>query len=445
MENNRLPPGPTIPKLFQLAAMIFSPERFLKHCHQKYGDWFVVNAIKNPLYLTTNLESIKQIFTTSPDILYAGVANRMALETVVGYNSLLTLDGSAHMRQRKLLLPPFHGERMQKYGETIRNIIQTAMRSWPQGKYFPILTEMHDVTLRVILTTIFGIEDSARYEQLRHLITDFGNMEKTRLLINMSSQAAILTFIKKYFIKRFYKLLAGIDKLLYQEIKHKRDNLSAKQEDILSLLLSARDEDNNLMTDSEIRDELMTLLIAGHDTSATALSWTIYHLLANPATYLKLKDEINSIPAEVENIVRAPYLEAVINESLRVTPVVNLVARVTQQPITIGEYTFPKGVILSPAINLVQHRADIWPNPNAYQPERFINQEIKPYSFFPFGGGVRRCIGMAFAMYEMKIILYEIVKSTELQLQPGYHPKVVRRGVVHIPKGGVPVKLAEKK
>ena len=435
-----LPSGSDKPRFLQLAAMVTNPQAFLQDCQRQHGFWFEIKTgMDYPAYCTSDIDAIKQIFTTGPEILNAGEANSIALQPIVGKNSLLTLDGAAHMRQRKLLLPPFHGERMQKYADTIRELAKKNIATWPREGYFPVIEKMHAVTLEVILTTIFGVNDAARYSKLRDLVRKLANKSKIRLLMNISSQFPVLKYISKLFSRDFFKLLNQIDQMLYEEIKLKRAQPPGLHQDILSMLVEARDENNQPMTDIEIRDELVTLLIAGHDTSATALTWTLYHVLSNPAIYQKLK----TVLQDKSLGFRHPYLEAVINESLRINPVIYNVARVTQQPITIGKYHFPEKVILVPMIYLVHHREDLWPDAETYKPERFL-KSYKPYTFFPFGGGVRRCIGMQFAMYEMKIILYEIFTQLDLELQPNYIAGTTRRGIIHVPKGGVPICVKQR-
>lgn len=435
----KLPQGPNKAHLVQIYQMLVNSAAFFEDCEKNYGYWFKINVKTGvPVYITSDINAIKQIFATSSDTLDAGPAYNSVIASTVGHHSVFTLEGAAHLRQRKLLLPPFHKENIQLYVRLIQKISQDAIERWPKETHFTSFDEMQSITLDIMLTILFGTNSPARYLELRTLLNQLLNTGIIRVLINFQFYISELKYLIPVLIKKYYTILKKIDELIYKEIQEKKANHTHADYDVLSILIGARDEENQPMTDVEIRDELITLLIAGHDTSSTALSWAIYHVLSHPDIYEKIQTLLVNEP---DYGFQHPYLEAIINETLRITPVVQNVARTTKKPFFINDFEFPEGALIVPSIYLVHHRADLWPNPNQFNPDRFLNQQITPYSFFPFGGGVRRCIGMQLAMLEMKILLFQIFKSTHLALKPGYKGKAARRGVISTPKGGVPIKV----
>ena len=341
-------------------------------------------------------------------------------------------------------MPPFHGERMKAYGQIIRNTTEKVINNWTPGKSVIAQSTMQQISLEVILHTVFGLSEGERYQEIQQLIIN---------MFSLFSNPLNSTFL---FIKSLQKDLGAwspwggflrqrqrLDELLYQEIRDRKTQSEALGQDILSLLISARDEAGGPMSEVELRDELMTILFAGHETTATALAWALYWIHYIPEVCEKLLQELNSI--DVENcdpaeITKLPYLNAVCCETLRIYPIVIFTfPRLLQAPMQLMGYNIPKGMILAPSIYLVHHRPDIYPEPKRFKPERFLERQFSPYEYLPFGGGNRRCIGTAFAMFEMKLVLAKVLSRYSLELAKNSLVMPVRRGVTMAPAGGVPL------
>jgi cytochrome P450 family 110 len=439
---NALPPGPKLPPALQLLHWIFRPIPFMERCAQRYGDCFVVRLPLNAPFVTfSDPEAIKEIFTGDPEKLPAG-ETRAILKPLVGQHSVLVLDGAPHAQHRKLLMPPFHGERMQAYGEVMRDITDRAIERWPIGHIFPLQPGMQDITLNVILRTVFGIDEGAELTQLRAMLTELLTLGTNPLTMIPWFPALLSPFTKR---QRLLQLIEDVDKALYAAITKRRAAGTAGRTDILSMLIDARDEQGQPMTDVELRDELITMLVAGHETTATSLSWTFHQLLQHPEVLTRLKNELqtaaNGGSVTLQSISKLEYLDATIKEAQRLTPIVPLVGRLLHEPMRIGGRDLPAGVVAAPCIYLTHRRADIWPNPERFDPTRFLTKRPSPYEFFPFGGGNRYCLGAAFALYEMKIVLAQVLSRGALRAAPGHSVHVVRRGVTFAPSEGMPVVL----
>jgi cytochrome P450 len=346
------------------------------------------------------------------------------LRPLLGSRSVLTLDGPEHLRQRRLMLPPFHGERMRRYGDRMREIAARHVARWPVGEPFAVHRSMQAITLEVILRVVFGVEDERRLAQcaapLRALLDS--TTQPWRLLgLQFTRSAGARPRTPWGRVKR---LLAPCDRMIYEEIAARRA-AAEPGDDILSLLLEARDEQGAPLTDRELRDELMTLLLAGHETTATALAWTVERVTRHPAALARLQEERD--PA---------YLDAVITETLRLRPVVPAVVRKLQAPMTFGGWELPAGVNIAPNIWLIHRDPRLYPEPEAFRPERWLGRRPGTYEWIPFGGGIRRCLGASFALYEMRIVLEEIVARTRLAPTSDPAEAVVRRFVTFAPAGG---------
>jgi cytochrome P450 len=354
------------------------------------------------------------------------------------------------MQQRKLLMPTFHGERMKAYGQAICEISQQVANQWKVGETFVARPAMQEISLQVILRTIFGLKEGERYQQIRNILTAMLDSFNQPL-------SAIFLFFKSLQFDlgpwspwgNFIRKRALLDELLYQEIRERRAQPESWGEDILSLLLSARDQAGQPMTDVELRDELMTMLFAGHETTATALAWALYWIHYLPEVREKLLQELNYIDidnAEPMEIARLPYLNAVCSETLRIYPIVFFaLPRILLDPMQLMDYNLPKGTMLSICIYLTHHRPDIYPEPNQFKPERFLERQFSPYEYLPFGGSNRRCLGAAFAMFEMKLALANILSCCSLELAEKSPLIPVRRGITFAPKGGVHLTLKARK
>jgi cytochrome P450 len=457
-----LPPGPADRPFVQLMRWSRDPTTFLDECARTYGDTFTLRFPGYPpIVVLSAPAAVQDVFTGSPDDIRQGPFPPF-MRPLMGDHSLFFLDGSRHLRERKLMMPPFHGERMDALGDTIRTITHDAIDRWPIGVEFPIHREMQRIGLDVILRTVFGMTDGARFVELRHLLEQQSHVAKRTIRPgSFLTQLAMLT-LPAQLLDRLYvfsgslplishafpwgravRLQAAMDRILYEEIARARREDGRGRRDILSMLVAARDEDGQPMSDQHLRDEMVTLLIAGHETSATALSWFFHLVLKEPVILETLKREIAQ--ATQAGVVPLPspgtfeYLDAAIKETLRVRPVVPHAARVLATPQHIGAHDLPAGVMLLPSIYLTQRRPEVFESPETFRPERFVGRRYTPYEYFPFGGGVRRCIGATFATFEMKIVLSQILSRVALRAAPGSHVRVTVRAITLSPSEGMPV------
>ncbi len=399
------PPGPRGPAIGQAIRYARDPLGFLAEHQRRYGDVFTIRfPYFGRIVYVASPDLVKALFTGSPATFHAGEANATVLEPALGPNSVLTLDDEPHLRQRKLLLPPFHGERIQRYGELIVEMTRQEMQSWPVGEPFALRPHTQRITLAVIMRAVFGVHDEARLARFERLIDDFAR----RVGVITSFPMLRRNFGPGSPWPRFLRSREALDAFIYEEIKLRRAEPGHEErDDVLSLLLEARDEDGRAMSDQELRDELVTVLGAGHETTATGLAWAVELLNHNPAVMTKLRD---SLAAGEED-----YLGATVKEVLRARPVLVDVGRKLTAPATVGGYELPEGSFVLAAIAALHYREDAFPEPYEFRPERFLDAKVDNYAWIPFGGGVRRCIGAAFAEYEMRTILREFVERTDLR------------------------------
>ena len=402
---------------------------FMERCHARYGDIFTLKiAHEGKWVILAHPDMVKQVFTGDPAVFHAGEGN-VILRPLVGSNSVLQLDDAPHMAQRKLLLPPFHGERMQSYGELMTEIAEREIDSWPADAPFALWPRMQAITLEVILRAVFGLEEGERFEALRKRLREVLEASTS------TSTMALLALLGPDRITRlpmFRRELDPIDELIYAEIRERREDPAlADREDILSLLVQARHEDGEPMSDEELRDELVTLLVAGHETTATSLAWSIERLVRHPDKLERLREEVSVGDDE--------YLDAVCKETLRLRPVLPVVARMLKDEVEIGGYRLPAGVTATPCIHLIHRRPDIYPEPRRFRPERFLEQPAGTYTWIPFGGGVRRCLGATFALFEMRQVLSSIVSRVELRPASAEGERVTRRAITLSPAHGTKV------
>ena len=401
-------------------------------CQDRYGDIFTIRlAYEGTWVMLAGPEAVKQVFTGDPKVFHAGEGNQI-LGTVLGESSILVLDEKPHMSQRKLLLPPFHGERMQAYGETMAEIAAAEIESWPTGTPYPLRPRMQALTLEVILRTVFGVRGEERLAELRDALRDL-------LDLTTNPRALLpLLFIGPARARRFgpfRRRIERVDQLIYREIADRRRDSDVEQrDDILSLLVGARHEDGNPMSDEEMRDELLTLLVAGHETTATSLSWAVERLSRHPAKLERLRAEVESGSEE--------YLTATIQETLRLRPVISIVLRRLTEPVEIGGYELPAGVSVAPSIYLMHRNPEIYPSPQAFEPERFLDNPPGTYTWIPFGGGVRRCLGAAFAQLEMAVVLRELVSRRGIRPADPRPERIFRRAITETPRHNTRVILA---
>ena len=428
---NQLPPGPRYPALLQITRWVIQPLELLHECQRRYGDVFTFRAPRQGSFvIVADPELIKQVFAADPETLLAGAGNATVLEPMLGKHSLLTLDGADHLRQRRLLLPAFHGERMQAYATAMREITTASLDSWPIGREFALHPMMQAITLDVILGTVFGLDGPARHGELRRKLVKLLEISANPWLL-LPGMLGIDAFKIPWL--PLTKLKLGVDDALYGIIAERRARPGGS--DVLAMMLAARDEHGEPMSDIEVRDELVTLLLAGHETTATALAWTFDQLLAHPEVLERLRSELAA--------GRDEYLDAVIRETLRLRPIVPLVGRYVARPFQLGRWTLPAGTHVAPSIVLAARRADAYPEPDRFKPERWLGVKPDPYTWLPFGGGIRRCIGMAFAQYEMRIVLQTVVATTRMRLAGG-PARVSRRGLTLAPSRGRMVVVDER-
>jgi unspecific monooxygenase len=436
MANPKLPDGPQTPTLLQLIQWITRPLEFMETCANRYGDCFTAKLGSSVTYvLFSNPQAIEQIFTADPK--QFGVNS--ILRATVGDNSLILLEGDRHQRARQLLMPPFHGERMRAYGQLISQISEQVTNQWTESSIIPVRPFMQEISLQVILQAVFGLHQGQRYEQLKSLLTSLLNFTTSPLIFSLAFFPGLMKDLGplspgRYFIRRKQK----IDQLLYAEIRERREQLDPSGSDILTLLMSARDEAGQPMTDEELRDELITLLLAGHETTSIALTWALYWINYLPEVKEKLLNELDTLGNNPDKsaIPQLPYLNAVCSETLRIYPIVFLTTpRIVKSPIQIMAYEFEPGTMLAPCIYLTHRREDLYPQAEQFRPERFLERQFSPYEYLPFGGGNRRCIGAAFSLYEMKLVLASILSRFELALADPRPVSPVRRGVTMAPDG----------
>lgn len=430
--------------MLRAVGFVRRPFQFLDACARRYGDWFTVRAPGLPPYVFTSApDAIRDVFSGDPEQLHAGEANA-PLAAFMGPHSILLLDGAAHLRERRLLLPPFHGERMQTYGAAMQEITDRAIDTWPVGEAFPIHRSFQAITFEVILRTVFGFDEGPALARLRACLS--------RLFAIFASPSGALIQIPAFQIElggwspwgRVVRLKREVEEILYAEFARRRAQGTGGRNDVLSLLLEARDEQGAAMTDAELRDEMLTLLLAGHETTAASLAWVIHRVLARPDVMTQMTEELVRVGCEPQRINDLVYLDAVIKEASRLDPVIPNVGRRLHVPLRIGGRDLPAGPIVAPCIYLAHRRPDLWPDPERFDPERFVGTRINPVAFFPFGGGTRRCIGAAFATYEMKIVLARIFSRVTLEPAPGYRARFVRRSIAFAPSEGLPVVVSER-
>jgi cytochrome P450 len=418
----------------------------MEECAQKYGECFTIRfpTSPDPLVFFSTPEAVKEIFTSDPEQLRAGEAN-VVVRPLLGDNSLLLMDGARHQRERRLMMPPFHGERMYVYGETMREITDQTIDTWPVDQSFAIHHHMQQITLNVILRTVFGLAEDATLARLRTLLTEVLAAGANPFMLIPWLQIDLGPYSPWGKQVRRRK---EIDQLLFAEFVRRRNEDLSGREDILSMLMQARDEDGQPLGDQHLRDELMTLLVAGHETTATSLAWMFYRILSRSDVLEKLQRELRetfgSGPITPQQISKLEYLDAVIKETQRLNPILPVVGRRLKTSTSIGGCLLPVGAVAMSCIYLTHHREDVWPNPYEFRPERFLEKKPTPWEFFPFGGGNRFCLGAGFATYEMKIVLAQILSRTTLQLASKRPIRVVRRGITFAPSEGMPVVLEKK-
>ncbi len=426
------PPGPPWPVSVQTLAWIARPKPFLRRAHARFGDVFSLSLRSGENFvLLAHPDAVKEVFTGDPEVFRAGEGNR-ALLSIVGPASIFELDGAEHLRTRRLMLPPFHGERMQRYRTIIEEAARREIATWRRGETVQVARRMQDVALEVIVRAVFGVNDAVELGEMRRRVL--------AMLEWLTSPRAMAGFIVRGperwpHWQALKDALRPLDEALLREIAARRRATDLEErDDILSLLLRARFEDGEPMSDRDLRDQLVSLLIAGHETSATAIGWAAERLLRHPEALERATHDAREGDGE--------YVAAVCKETLRLRPVVPLVARRLAEPRTIGGYDIPAGADVAPCIYLVHHRPDVYPEPDAFRPERFLGVTPGTYTWLPFGGGVRRCLGATFALFEMETALRTLLREQDLRPVTTEGERTARRVVTLVPHRGAEVVAA---
>jgi cytochrome P450 family 110 len=439
--------GPQAPAFLQSLHWIFNPVSYLESNHKRYPDLFIAKGtgFANTVVMLSHPEAMQQILTSDRKQLSAPRDFNLLLRPLLGDRSVIMLDGEEHKKHRQLVMPSFHGDRMRTYGELIVKVTEQVMGQLSPGQPFLARAAMQDVSLQVIMETVFGLSTGDRYQQLKKLLTSIADLFSSPF----TAALLFLPWLQKDLGAwspwgKFLRQRQQADALIYAEIAERRSHPDSNRTDILSLLMSAQDELGEPLTDLELRDELMTLLIAGHETTATAMAWALYWTHREPEVLAKLRQELDSLGENPEfmDIARLPYLTAVCQETLRIHPVAMLTfPRVVQEPIELMGYPLEPGTILMGCMYLTHQREDLYPNHQEFRPERFLERQYSPYEFVPFGGGVRRCLGEALALFEMKLVVARVVSRYRLEIADAQPEKPQRRGVTLAPARGVKMQM----
>jgi cytochrome P450 len=423
-----------LPRAVQLIGWWSRPRAILERYRDRYGKRFTIRLPATPPFvMLSDPDDVKQVFTASPDVLHPGEGARI-LEPVVGRNSVILLDEGDHLSQRKLMLPAFHGEKMERLSGLIEEVAAREVESWPRGEPVVLHPRFQALTLEVILRAVFGLDPGPRLDALREQLT--------RMATLASSPGSMLPILQRDLGGRtpwaeFLRLRETSDRLIFELIDERRDD-RAERHDVLTMLLDARHEDGSPMSPQELRDELMTLLVAGHETTATELAWCLERLARSPEVVQRLTEEIDSGDGDA-------YLTATVQETLRRRPVLpNAAPRFVKQPVTIGGWDYPEGVCLVASAYLIHHDPEIYEEPYAFRPERFLENGPGTYTWIPFGGGRRRCLGASFATVEMKIVLRAILERHALRPAGDRLELVRRRAITLSPRDGAPTVFGER-
>jgi cytochrome P450 len=432
-----LPPGPSYPSLIQGIGLWSRPYAYFERCRERYGKRFTVRfPFSPPFVAVTEPDQVKEVYTAPADVLHPGEGT-VVLEPLVGRNSVLLLDEDAHMEQRKLMLPAFHGERMQKLASLVNEVAEQQIERWSEERAPALQPRLQALTLEIILRAVFGLDPGPRLDALRDRLTTllaYGDKPMTLLpqpplwLMRLTNRVGPLA--------GFLDIRERVDRLLFEQISERRREAGVR-DDVLSMLLEARHEDGTPMSDQELRDELMTLLAAGHETTASTLAWAFERVAREHAVRRRLVAEVDSGDDD-------SYLTATIQETLRRRPVLpNTAPRLVKRPVEIGGWLYPAGCALVANAYLLHHDPDVYPQPYAFRPERFLEEPPGTYTWIPFGGGRRRCLGASFAMLEMKIVLPAVLRAYELE-SIGPHEAPRRRNITVRPGRGARVGFAKR-
>src|SRR4051794_19986131 len=435
-----LPPGPSAAAWWQLMRFAGDPLGLLDVCHRRHGDAFTLRIAGNGTFvMLSDPEVVREVFRGDPDVLHSGEANSLFTATV-GRHSVLVLDGAEHARQRRVVVPPLKGERMRAFFDAMRLETLDAVRAWPVGKPFATLPSMRRVTLRVILRTGLGLAPRPEMDRFEQKMERFLSPGRQRYALVLMTVIPIRMLSGSRWVPMF-RQLSDLDDDLFAFIAARRQGEHAPAgPNVLDDLLAAAHEDGTPLGDREVRDALITILIAGHDTTALALAWALCEIAEHPEVVDRLADELRRVsgggPPEAGHLPALEYLEGAMRESLRLRPVAPFVVRKTVRPFAVGGREYPAGVVLCPCSYLVHRREELYPDPGRFRPERFLERKFGPHEWFPFGGGNRVCLGMPFALYEMKVLLATVLSQVRPSRPAGARSRARRYGIVLGPDDG---------
>jgi cytochrome P450 family 135 len=427
-----LPPGPPLPGFLQTLGMLTRPHGFLERNRRRHGDVFTVHAAPyGHMVFVADPELIRQVFTGDIHTFHVGGVRGRILGPMLGKHSLLLLDEEQHMRERKLMLPAFHGEALRRYPAMIEEIAEEQVRTWPVGQEISLRPRMQAITLEVILRVVFGVRDAGVRDELRDILGRLLD-HSTELLFLVTALDRDIRWFPPW--RRFVERREAADRLIYREIERRRAD--PEGDDVLALLVQSSADGDDALTDEELRDELMTLLIAGHETTATGLAWAFERLTRHPEVMKKLRASLDAGESD--------YLDAVIKETLRVRPVVMEVGRDVTKPLLLGRWELPAGTRIMSSLALVQRAEERWPDAKEFRPERFLDAQPDPYTWIPFGGGPRRCIGASFATAEMATIIPVVLRHFDLRPDRPDPERSMTRNVTQVPARGARVVLSRR-
>ncbi len=430
---SQLPPGPRLPAALQLVGAWKRPTASLERLRRLYGKRITVRLpFQPPFVLLSDPDEIKELFMAAPDAVHPGEGARI-LEPMIGSHSVILLDEDTHLEQRKLMLPAFHGEKMQRLAGLMTELAERELDDWPIGEPVTLHPRLQRLTLEIILRAVFGLEQGRALDDLRDTLSEWIAFSESPLSVLPALHRIVGPIHPK--LRRFPELMERTDRLIFDVIDERRAQGGEDRDDVLAMLLQARHEDGSPMSSQELRDELLTALVAGHETTASQLAWAFERLTREPAVVARLEAEIDAGESD-------EYLTATIHEILRLRPVLpNAEPRLTKRPVTIGGFEYPTGVSLLASAFLVHHDPEIYPEPYAFQPERFLGQSPGTYTWIPFGGGRRRCLGASFALQEMKIVLRSALRRFELAPTGDAPETTGRRSITFSPSRGATVVL----
>jgi len=428
----QLPPGPkqAIPNALRWFR---HPAAMIREGYERYGDVWLLNLPGDSDFVLVNEpDLVKQVYLADPAVLRGGEANAHIGTALMGSHSVILLDEEEHMRARKLLLPPFHGENVERYRDHVAKACKESLASWPLNTPIELLPRMQDITLDTIMKAVFGVSGSL-LESLRGRVTDLVTFASAEWRMGMMHIAGRMHRLPRSFVK----VRAPFDAVLFEVVEAaRRDPRLDERDDVLAMLLRTRHDDGSELSDPELRDILVTLLMQGHMSTGTALAWTIERLIRNPEVSERLTAEVRDGGED--------YLDAVVKEGLRVRPPVGITMRLVKEPYEIGGYEARPGMLIAPCAYMVHHRPDLYPEPDRFRPERFLEQPAGTYTWIPFGGGQRHCIGRSFALMEIKTVLRTLALEARFATSDEPAEGISRRGIMFSPKQGARAVLRER-